>query len=858
VAEKTGYPAEMLELDMTLDADLGIDSIKRVEILSALQERVPDAPVVKPEHLGTLQTLRQIVDHLGDTKPVAVVAITKPIPVATPTAPPSLRRSVLRLVELPPRAVRKEITLPAGDIILTSDDATFSESVARKLESQGKTVRRVKLANLPHETLPNPVAALVIVAPTEAVTTEYLRDALFAVQQHGRTCGRIATVSRIDGAFGLRGVAGDRPAIDGGLAGLTKTVAREWSVPARAFDLARDLDATMAAEWLAAELLREGPIETGLHSGGGCSLDLVDEAQPNPGALPLSAGDVVLVSGGARGVTAEIAVALARSAKPTLVLLGRSEMGAADPVEWAELAEPDLKRALIAKMPGATPRTIGDEVSRVLARREVRRTLARIEAAGGKGVYQAVDVRDAGAVKALCAEVRAKYGPVRGIVHGAGVLADARIEDKTPAQLDAVFGPKIEGLANLLAGCPLADLRCAVLFSSTTARLGRRGQVDYAMANEVLNKEARRLAARAPHCRVVSVGWGPWDGGMVTPGLRKVFEAEGVGLIPLEAGANWLVRELGSTARPVEVVVLAGTGGSKPAVRETPATDMPMAFARRIDVETHPVLAGHVLDYRPVLPLALTLEYVGHAAMHQNPGLQFHGCNDLRVMAGVTLEEGPRTLELFAGKARKDGNVFLAPVEMRSQRADGRPVLHARAEVVLVNSIAPAPTPGAEFALPSYPHSMDEIYSNLLFHGPELVAIEEVEGCGPQGIRARLRPAPAPSAWITHPLRPRWLADPLVLDGVFQLMILWSRQQHQSPSLPCRVGKYRQYRRAFPSETIRATLRILRQTGAQAVAEVELATLAGEVVGRIEELEVVLDPALQTAFERNRLPAVRG
>ena len=65
VAEKTGYPAEMLEPGMQLDADLGIDSIKRVEILSALQERLPDAPVIKPEHLGTLRTLDDIAGFLG-------------------------------------------------------------------------------------------------------------------------------------------------------------------------------------------------------------------------------------------------------------------------------------------------------------------------------------------------------------------------------------------------------------------------------------------------------------------------------------------------------------------------------------------------------------------------------------------------------------------------------------------------------------------------------------------------------------------------------------------------------------------------------------------------------------------------
>ena len=64
VSEKTGYPVDMLELDMQLDADLGIDSIKRVEILSALQDRLPEAPAVRPEHLGTLRTLRQIADFL--------------------------------------------------------------------------------------------------------------------------------------------------------------------------------------------------------------------------------------------------------------------------------------------------------------------------------------------------------------------------------------------------------------------------------------------------------------------------------------------------------------------------------------------------------------------------------------------------------------------------------------------------------------------------------------------------------------------------------------------------------------------------------------------------------------------------
>jgi acyl carrier protein len=65
VAEKTGYPVGMLNLDMTLESDLGVDSIKRVEILSTIQGKLPDAPVVKPEHLGTLHSIRDVATFLS-------------------------------------------------------------------------------------------------------------------------------------------------------------------------------------------------------------------------------------------------------------------------------------------------------------------------------------------------------------------------------------------------------------------------------------------------------------------------------------------------------------------------------------------------------------------------------------------------------------------------------------------------------------------------------------------------------------------------------------------------------------------------------------------------------------------------
>src|SRR5690606_41941917 len=77
------------------------------------------------------------------------------------------------------------------------------------------------------------------------------------------------------------------------------------------------------------------------------------------------------------------------------------------------------------------PRAVRAACAEVLARREIRGTLAAIEAAGATAIYRAVDARDPGAVRAAIEEARAAHGPVRGIVHGAGVLRDRRIEDKS-------------------------------------------------------------------------------------------------------------------------------------------------------------------------------------------------------------------------------------------------------------------------------------------------------------------------------------------------------------------------------------------------------------------------------------------
>jgi hypothetical protein len=106
---------------------------------------------------------------------------------------------------------------------------------------------------------------------------------------------------------------------------------------------------------------------------------------------------------------------------------------------------------------------------------------------------------------------------------------------------------------------------------------------------------------------------------------------------------------------------------------------------------------------------------------------------------------------------------------------------------------------------------------------------------------------------MTKPIRGAWLADPLALDAAFQLLSVWSYQRHQAVSLPCFVGRYRQYLRAFPAEGISIAARITQDNGATARAVVEFIDVDGNLVARLADVEHVIDASLNEAFRRGRL-----
>jgi hypothetical protein len=445
------------------------------------------------------------------------------------------------------------------------------------------------------------------------------------------------------------------------------------------------------------------------------------------------------------------------------------------------------------------------------------------------------------------------------------VLQDRLIIDKSAEQFERVYDTKVRGLDNLLKATRQDPLKYIVLFSSVAARLGNKGQVDYAIANEVLNKMAQSEAAIRTDCRVISINWGPWDGGMVTPVLKREFERNGIHLIPIDYGADSMLYEMmAQNNSPVEIVIGAELTGDAHSNRNLPRRpelvkpapaivkqQLTLSFEREIDVKRYPILQSHIIDGRPVVPLALMTEWFAHGALHENPGLVLYGLDDIRVMKGIRLEQDQKLIRLLAGKLQKNGAFYEVAVELRDGKLIGQDILHAKAKAILSESLAVAPDYhfSKTMVAKAYTKKIKAVYDQILFHGLQLQGIRKIVSCSSRGMVAHISTAPAPIEWMSAPLRNQWIADPLVLDCAFQMATVWCFEEKGVVSLPSYGASYRQYREQFPSDGVTVVLEIKDVTNRRMRGDFTFLDAEDAIVARLNGYEAIMDASLFKAFK---------
>ncbi|HEY0224855.1 MAG TPA: SDR family NAD(P)-dependent oxidoreductase, partial [Mycobacterium sp.] len=810
VADKTGYPVEMLDLSMALEADLGIDSIKRVEILSAVQERIPALPEVETATMAALATLQEITDYLQSLITPTATNGTPPMPAPPPPTPAAAHgtpagdrlpfelagaataRYAVHAVSAPASGMGMPGLHGGANVEIVATQDAVADALAEVLRRYGINATVVAEPGADAEAVIH-LAGLRRTATrtdTLAVNRTVFADAQRIAAKFQERGGVFITVQDTGGTFGLLTEPGAR-AWAGGVGALAKTAAQEWpTAQVKAIDIVLGQQSPITvAEHLAHEILAGGAeLEVGLGTTHGRVTVVADARPVKTHTRRIDHRDVIVVSGGARGVTAASVTALAQETQASFVLIGRTELSEEPAAAHGLTTGAELKRALLAGAAAQgvklTPKQLEQQVQRILADREVRATLTALIEAGSHVRYAAADVRDAVQLGALLDGVRADLGPITGLVHGAGVLADAPLHKKTLDGFDRVFETKVGGLCALLDATANDALKLVCLFSSVAARSGNVGQSDYAMANEILNKVAlAEQARRGPSCLVRALGWGPWDSGMVTPGLKAMFESRGISLIPIADGARAFVSD----------VLDAETGSSEVTLGDgvwagVPTHPMP-AEGRIASVVAHATQQPYLLDHRiqgnVVLPVVQALEWFVRMAEACRPGQHVERLLDLKVLRGATLhafdQQGDPMLVRCAPVAD-------SPDRLTCNLSDGSgSTAYYSATVEMRSGSAIVPTL-ATAALGGRLLDRDACYSSdALFHGPAFQVLDSVD-CQESSATATLYGLTT-AGWPGD----GWATDPAALDGCLQAALAWSFVQLGRTVLPLKVGEVVRY-----------------------------------------------------------------
>lgn len=421
--------------------------------------------------------------------------------------------------------------------------------------------------------------------------------------------------------------------------------------------------------------------------------------EETPAPLPLGtlgADDVVLVTGGGKGITAECALDLARATGARLALLGRS------------LPEADA---------------------------ELAANLERMQGAGARLLYLAADVTDAAAVRAAVARAESELGPVTAILHGAGANRPRLLGALTAEDFRQTLAPKVRGFENVLAALDPERLRLVVSFGSIIGRAGLKGEADYATANEWLERATARLGREHPACRCITLEWSVWAGvGMGERlGTLENLIREGITPIPPDVGlANF--RDL--LARPLAAssVVVAGRFGEPPTLEmERPELPLlrflekPRAWYPGIELvadcelsaDTDPYLADHVFRGEPLFAAVLGLEAMAQAAMTLLGTDELPAFEEVEFHRPVAVPPGRSTTVRVAALARETtGKTGRVEVVLRDA-ATGFAADHFRA---VCRFAGPAEVDGGAhlFAATAtsgrVPLDPSDLYGGVLFH----------------------------------------------------------------------------------------------------------------------------------------------
>ena len=617
VAEKTGYPTEMLDLDLDLEADLGVDTVKQAEMFAAIRAAydIPRDPNLK---LRDFPTLTHVIKFACDRAGLAAGSATAKQEPTKQAAQPSVSTAAASTPDVPrpvlasldaanliPRRVPLPVLRPplaickptgvtfcrGGRVLIMPDKGGVADTLAQALETQGVEVLRIDGA-LDAEALTSRLKSWMTAGPVQGVywlpaldnegqlskmdlatwheavrvRVKSLYTTMRALYEQVAQPGTfLVSATRLGGQHGYDEGGAVAP-LGGAVTGFTKTYKRErMDAHVKAVDFESECKPSEVAALLIEETLRDpGAIEIGYKEGLRWTIGLQEQpaCDGQPG-LTLDQNSVFLITGAAGSIVSAITADLAAASGGTFYLL--------DLVPEPEPENPDLKRfvsdkdglkrdlfaRIQARGERATPALVEKELAALERAQAARAAIDAVRAAGGTPHYFSLNLTDADAVAQVIRQVRERSGRIDVLLHAAGIERSHSLADKDPREFDLVFDVKSDGFFHLLHAMGDMPVGATVAFSSIAGRFGNPGQTDYAAANDLLCKITSSFRTTRPATRGIAIDWTAWGGiGMATRGsIPKVMEMAGIDMLPPEAGVPLIRRELTAGGTRGEIVI---------------------------------------------------------------------------------------------------------------------------------------------------------------------------------------------------------------------------------------------------------------------------------------------------------------
>ncbi|MDQ2586818.1 SDR family NAD(P)-dependent oxidoreductase [Saccharothrix yanglingensis] len=472
---------------------------------------------------------------------------------------------------------------------------------------------------------------------------------------------------------------------------------------------------------------------------------LQSPAEPRTGT-PLDSSDVLLVTGGAKGITAECALVMAVDSGAKLALIGRD-------------APAD------------------DE--------EISANLARMAAAGVACRYERADVTDPEQVAAAVARFEAALGPITGVMHGAGRNEPAALGNLTEERFRQTLAVKITGLRSVLDAVDQDRIKLLVTFGSIIGRAGLRGEAHYSTANDWMSELTVDFQRAHPGARALAMEWSVWSGAGMGErlGVVEALARDGITPVSVEEGLR-VLRQVLADASAGPVVTITGRLGGLATLPLDTSKELPLSrFVDRVllhypDVElvtevelsagSDPYLSDHALDGDLLFPAVVGMEAMAQVATAVLGRTGTPLLQDVEFLRPIVVRPGSTTTVRLAALVRDTETVTVA---IRAKDT-GFSADHFRATLRFPRPAPPDQgTTRAVTQLPPVPlDPITELYGGVMFQGKRFQRVLGYRRASARHAVADLSTT-SPAPWFAAYLpQEQVLADPGTRDAVMHAL----------------------------------------------------------------------------------------